>query len=54
MSHDHPSRPLSGRTALITGGSRGIGAACAAALASEGCDLILLGRNAETVLRFTP
>ena len=49
MSHDHPSRPLSGRTALITGGSRGIGAACAAALASEGCDLILLGRNAETL-----
>ena len=34
-----------GKTALITGGNRGIGLAMAHALASEGCNLILAGRN---------
>lgn len=43
------SRPLDGHTALVTGGSRGIGVACAAALAQQGCDLVLLGRSAEAL-----
>lgn len=36
------------RTALVTGGTRGIGRACAAALASAGVHVALCGRNAET------
>jgi 3-oxoacyl-[acyl-carrier protein] reductase len=37
---------LSGRTALITGASRGIGFAVAQGLAAEGCNLHLASRNA--------
>jgi NAD(P)-dependent dehydrogenase (short-subunit alcohol dehydrogenase family) len=37
---------LSGRTALITGGSRGIGFGIAQGLAAEGCHLHLTSRNA--------
>jgi 3-oxoacyl-[acyl-carrier protein] reductase len=43
---------LRGKTALITGGSRGIGRACSEILASEGCTLHLAARN-EAVLRQT-
>jgi len=37
---------LSGKTALITGGSKGIGRAAADILAGEGCNIIIVSRNA--------
>ncbi len=36
---------LSGRTALVTGGSKGIGFACAKALVAEGCHVRLVARD---------
>lgn len=38
---------MSGKTALITGGSKGLGYAMAAGLASAGCKVCLLSRNLE-------
>ncbi len=38
---------MSGKTALITGGSKGLGYAMAAGLASAGCNVCLLSRNLE-------
>lgn len=38
---------LTGRSAIITGGSKGLGAAMAAGLASAGADVMLVSRNAE-------
>lgn len=40
---------LAGRTALVTGGSRGLGAAMARALAEAGSNLILVGRDPEAL-----
>ena len=42
---------LQGRHAVVTGGSRGIGAAIAAALVAEGAAVTLLGRDAEALRR---
>ena len=40
---------LKGKRALVTGGSRGIGKACAIELARESCDVCIVGRD-ETLL----
>lgn len=40
---------LTGRTVLITGASKGIGAAAAEAFAEEGCNLILAARSGEAL-----
>ena len=40
---------LAGKTALITGGSKGIGRATAEVFAAEGCNVIIVSRSAETL-----
>src|SRR6184192_122951 len=42
---------LDGRTAFITGGSRGLGRAMAQALAEAGADLVLVGRDADSLAK---
>ncbi len=46
-----PAFDLTGRTALITGSSQGIGLALAGALAAAGAAIVLNGRNAEKLDR---
>ena len=38
---------IAGRTAIICASSRGLGRACALALAEAGCSVIINGRNEE-------
>ena len=45
----HPSFDISGRIALITGSSRGIGKALAQGLAEAGAVVVLNARNAEAL-----
>ncbi|MDX3578211.1 SDR family oxidoreductase [Streptomyces sp. FL07-04A] len=47
----HPLFDISGRTALVTGSSRGIGLALARGLAEAGCTVVLNGRDEERLER---
>ena len=42
---------LDGKIALVTGGSRGIGRACAERLTQEGCDVLIVARTARDLER---
>jgi NAD(P)-dependent dehydrogenase (short-subunit alcohol dehydrogenase family) len=47
MATAHPATDLSGKTALITGASKGLGKAMAVALAEAGASIALVARDAE-------
>jgi NAD(P)-dependent dehydrogenase (short-subunit alcohol dehydrogenase family) len=42
---------LTGKTALVTGASQGIGMACARALAHDGGTVVIMGRNEESLAK---
>lgn len=44
---------LKGRKAIVCASSKGLGRACAEALAEAGCDIVLNGRSEETLLETT-
>jgi NAD(P)-dependent dehydrogenase (short-subunit alcohol dehydrogenase family) len=48
-SKPSPGSRLLGKFAVVTGGSRGIGLAIASALLSEGCSVLITGRNQQTL-----
>jgi NAD(P)-dependent dehydrogenase (short-subunit alcohol dehydrogenase family) len=46
---DSPADPLSGKTAVVTGGSRGIGLAIAERLVADGAKVVVTGRKEDSL-----
>ena len=44
---------IAGKVALVTGGSRGLGLACAERLAREGCKVVIAARDRDRLTRAT-
>jgi NAD(P)-dependent dehydrogenase (short-subunit alcohol dehydrogenase family) len=51
MTAADPTHPMSGKVALVTGASRGIGAAIGAALADAGAHVVLAARDTDALSR---
>lgn len=51
ISYLAPDKRLEGRKILITGGGRGLGLAMARKFVSEGADVLITGRNADTLAK---
>jgi NAD(P)-dependent dehydrogenase (short-subunit alcohol dehydrogenase family) len=51
--NDHPTKPLHGKTALVTGAARRLGRASALALAQAGADVAITFRNSSREARET-
>src|SRR2546427_8894531 len=49
MIGDHRGRLLEGKVTIVTGASRGIGAAAARAFAAEGASVVLAARSAKSL-----
>lgn len=48
-----PAELLKGRTILVTGAGRGIGAAAARTYAAHGATVLLLGKTEKILMRYT-
>ena len=42
---------IAGRKAIVCASSKGLGRACAMALAEAGCEIVVNGRNSEELVR---
>ncbi|MFR4008301.1 MAG: SDR family NAD(P)-dependent oxidoreductase [Christensenellales bacterium] len=42
---------LRGKTAIVTGGAKGIGSGCSEVLAQEGCNVVVVSRSDETLVK---